>query len=51
MRAEAAESDELELYIPKLADYRDRIKFELNIERSEKTISKIIKAGDDGFLS
>jgi hypothetical protein len=50
MRNQAADSDALELLIPKLADFRDRIKQELSLVYCEKTISRIIKAGDAGFL-
>jgi hypothetical protein len=42
--------DSLEVFIPTLADYRDRIIEKLRIRRCEKTISKIIRAGDAGKL-
>lgn len=50
MQNEAADSDDYERYIPKLADYRDRIKQDLEQEYCEKTISRIKKAGDAGYL-
>ena len=42
--------DDYEIFIPKLVDYQDRIKLELGIERTTRTISDIIKAGDAGYL-
>jgi hypothetical protein len=51
MRNEAYESDDLEIYIPKLADFRDRIKQEGMREYDKKTISYIINAGDKGLLN
>lgn len=51
MRDEAENSDEWEYSVPNYADYRDRIKQVLNVEYSERTISRIIKAGDAGLLN
>lgn len=39
-----------ELYIPKLEDYRDRITMKMHVTWGEKTISRIIKAGDANRL-
>ena len=50
MQDEAANSDDLEIYIPKLADFSDRIKSVLGKHYCEKTISKIKKAGEAGLL-
>lgn len=50
MREEAVESDNLEIYVPKLRDFHDRIKSDVLLHYSDRTISRIIKAGDEGFL-
>ena len=50
MKDEAVNSDDLEIYIPKIADYKDRIKHDLGIDYSDKTISDIKKAGEAGLL-
>lgn len=50
MRDEASNSDRLEIYIPGLGDYRDRVNNELGYGYSEKTISQIRDAGDAGLL-
>lgn len=46
MREEAEE----ECYTPKLADFRDRITKEMHVTWGEKTISRIINAGDANRL-
>jgi hypothetical protein len=50
MQDEAANSDDLDIYIPTLADFRDRLKHDLGITYSERTISDIRKAGKAGLL-
>jgi len=47
---ELSDSDEDEIFVPKLVDIRSYIKLTLNIEYSTKTISRIIKAGEAGLL-
>jgi len=47
---ELSESDDDEIFVPKLEDYCSRIISELNIKISTKTISRIKMAGDAGLL-
>ena len=47
---ELSDSDEDEIFVPKLVDIRSYIKLTLKIEYSTKTISRIIKAGEAGLL-
>jgi len=49
-RLEIEDSDALDLFVPKPEDYRDRIKNKLQLKRTNKTISRIIRAGDAGLL-
>jgi len=51
MKEEETNSDLDEFYIPKLADFRERLRSVMKKEYSEKTISRIIKAGEAGLLS
>lgn len=50
MQDEQLNSDDLEIYINKLADFRDRIKSDLGIQYTERTLSDIKRAGEAGLL-
>lgn len=50
LKDEAADTDDDEIYIPKLLDYRDRLIEKMNVKYGTKTISRIMKAGEAGLL-
>lgn len=51
MKSEEAEPDDYDIYIPKHEDFRDRIRKKMKQEYCDKTISRIITAGDADLLS
>ena len=50
LKEELLNSESWDSYTPQLSDYKERIKKDLGLGYSEKTISKIIKAGKMGLL-